>query len=111
MIKSSIAKLSGFVGQVVTLSGWVYHNRPSGKVVFLVIRDGTGLCQCVIEKGKVADAAFDASGRLGQESSLRVTGTVRAEPRSPGGQSWPHRRPDRLRGQDSPISPKGKRRF
>jgi asparaginyl-tRNA synthetase len=84
-MKTTIAKLSEFVGQEVTLSGWVYHSRHSGKVAFIVLRDGTGLCQCVIEKGKVADDVFEQLIRLGQESSLVIAGVVRAEPRSPGG--------------------------
>jgi asparaginyl-tRNA synthetase len=84
-MKTTIAKLNEAVGQEVTLSGWVYNSRHSGKVAFIVLRDGTGLCQCVIEKGKVDDALFDQLVRLGQESSLMLTGMIRAEPRSPGG--------------------------
>lgn len=80
-----IDKLGEFVGQQVTLAGWLYRNRPSGKVQFLILRDGSGLCQCVIEKGKIADELFDAIKTLGQESSLMITGNVREEPRSPGG--------------------------
>jgi asparaginyl-tRNA synthetase len=84
-MKTTINKLSEFIGQKVQLSGWVYHSRHSGKVAFIVLRDGTGLCQCVIEKGKVADDVFEQLIRLGQESSLVIAGVVRAEPRSPGG--------------------------
>jgi len=60
---------------------------PAGSInpQFLIIRDGTGLCQCIVEKGKVADELFDTLKRLGQESSLTVTGTVRADDRSVGG--------------------------
>lgn len=83
--KAFISSLKDWVGKEVTLSGWLYNNRPSGKVQFLILRDGTGLCQCIIEQGKVADDLYDALSRLGQESSLSITGTVRAEPRSPGG--------------------------
>ena len=83
--RTMIARLSECVGQTVTLSGWVYHNRASGKVLFVVLRDGTGLCQCVFEKAAVSEEIFEAVKRLGQESSLAVTGLVRAEPRSPGG--------------------------
>jgi asparaginyl-tRNA synthetase len=54
-------------------------------VQFLIIRDGTGLCQCIIEKGKVSDELFEQLGHLGQESSLTVTGLVRADERSVGG--------------------------
>ena len=83
--KAFISSLKDWVGKEVTLSGWLYNNRPSGKVQFLILRDGTGLCQCVIERGKIAGDLYDALSRLGQESSLSITGTVRAEPRSPGG--------------------------
>ena len=106
-MKATIAGLKDHVGSEVTLSGWVYHNRPSGKVVFLVIRDGTGLCQCVIEKGKVEGDLFDAVSRLGQESSLQVTGLVRAEPRSPGGHELAATAVQIVcEAQDFPISPK-----
>lgn len=85
VVRTMIARLGECVGQTVTLSGWVYNSRPSGKVQFVVMRDGTGLCQCVVEVGAVSDDVFEAVKRLGQESSLTVTGVVRAEPRSPGG--------------------------
>ena len=84
-IKASISNLKDHVGQEVTLAGWLYHGRSSGKILFLVLRDGTGLCQCVVEKAKVPDDTFAQLDHLGQESSLTVTGLVRAEPRSPGG--------------------------
>jgi asparaginyl-tRNA synthetase len=80
-----VNRLSEAIGQTVTLAGWVYHHRVSGKVQFVVIRDGTGLCQCVFEKTALPEAVFESVKRLGQESSLMVTGLVRAEPRSPGG--------------------------
>jgi len=83
--KTFISELKDQAGQEVTLRGWLYTNRPSGKVQFLILRDGSGLCQCVIEKGKIPDALYDALSHLGQESSLSITGTVRSEPRSPGG--------------------------
>jgi len=83
--RSMISSLKDHVGQEVSLAGWLYHGRSSGKVLFLVIRDGTGLCQCIVEKGKVSDEVFSQLDHLGQESSLTVTGLVRAEPRSPGG--------------------------
>jgi asparaginyl-tRNA synthetase len=83
--KAFILGLKDQVGKEVTLSGWLYNNRPSGKVQFLILRDGTGLCQCVIERDKIPDDLYDALSHLGQESSLSITGTVRAEPRSPGG--------------------------
>jgi len=82
--ETSINQLQEFIGKNVTLNGWLYNNRPSGKVQFLVLRDGTGLCQCVIEKDKIGEDLFEQIKHLGQESSLSVTGLVRAEPRSPG---------------------------
>jgi len=72
-------------GKEVTLAGWLYKGRSSGKVQFLVLRDGTGLCQCVVEKSKVPRELFEQLKHLGQESSLTVTGTVRADERSVGG--------------------------
>src|SRR4030042_1320249 len=80
-----IDQLKDKVGQEVTLRGWLYNSRASGKIQFLIIRDGTGLCQCIAEKGKVPDEVFEQLKRLGQESSLTVTGTVRADERSVGG--------------------------
>ena len=83
--KTYIAELKNNVGQEVTLSGWLYNSRASGKIQFLIIRDGTGLCQCIVEKAKVADELFSRLKRLGQESSLTITGTVRTDERSVGG--------------------------
>jgi len=83
--KAYISELKDNVGQEVTLAGWLYNSRSSGKIQFLVLRDGTGLCQCVLEKGKVSDELFEQLKHLGQESSLTVTGTIRADERSVGG--------------------------
>ncbi len=80
-----ICDLSNFVDKEVILAGWLYKGRSSGKVQFLVLRDGTGLCQCVVEKSKVHEQLFEQLKHLGQESSLTVTGTVRADERSLGG--------------------------
>ncbi|MHC4624567.1 MAG: asparagine--tRNA ligase [Planctomycetota bacterium] len=80
-----VSELKDNVGKEVTIAGWLYNSRGSGKVQFLIIRDGTGLCQCVVEKAKVSEQLFEQLKRLGQESSLTVTGTVRADERSVGG--------------------------
>lgn len=81
-----ISDLKNFVGQKVELRGWVYNLRSSGKIKFLVLRDGSGLCQCVFFKGECDPEAFDVKfEKLTQESSVRVTGIVREEKRSPGG--------------------------
>ncbi len=82
---TTIDCLSSHQEKEVTLAGWLYRGRTSGKVQFLIIRDGTGLCQCVVEKGKVPDDLFEQLKRLGTESSLSVTGLVRADARSVGG--------------------------
>jgi len=83
--RTYITELKNNVSQQVTLAGWLYNSRASGKIQFLIIRDGTGLCQCIVEKAKVSDELFGRLKHLGQESSLAVTGTVRADERSVGG--------------------------
>ena len=83
--ETTIDQLDQHIGDDVTLSGWVYNARASGKVLFLIVRDGTGLCQAVVEKSDATASFFDEAKHLGRESSLQVTGTVRAEPRAEGG--------------------------
>ncbi|MBE0537430.1 MAG: asparagine--tRNA ligase [Phycisphaerae bacterium] len=85
MATTTVAQLKDHVDQHVTLQGWLYNSRSSGKLIFLILRDGTGLCQCVIEKGGVPDDLFEQLGRLGQESAVTVTGLCRSEARSVGG--------------------------
>ena len=80
-----IRDLHQHVGQTVTLAGWLYNSRVSSKVAFLVVRDGTGLCQCVVDKAGVSPELFETAARLTQESSLLVTGSIRADERAPGG--------------------------
>lgn len=80
-----IADLKNYVGQTVELKGWVYNHRSSGKVKFLLLRDGTGLCQCVYFKGECNEAALETFSSLSQESCVKITGIVREEARSPGG--------------------------
>jgi asparaginyl-tRNA synthetase len=72
-------------GQDVTLKGWLYNKRSSGKLHFLQLRDGTGTLQCVVFKGDVTAEEFALADHLSQESSLTVTGTVRADARAPLG--------------------------
>ena len=81
----SISNLKDYVSREITLAGWLYNLRSSGQVLFLIVRDGTGLCQCVLEKSAQATEAFERIRRLGQESSLLISGTVRNEPRAVGG--------------------------
>ncbi|MCA1818292.1 MAG: asparagine--tRNA ligase, partial [Acidobacteria bacterium] len=80
-----ISDLSRHVGEEVTLRGWLYNLRSSGKLIFPQLRDGTGLVQCVVFKKNVPEELFDALKGLGQESALVIRGTVRADERAPGG--------------------------
>ncbi|HNQ21545.1 MAG TPA: asparagine--tRNA ligase [Phycisphaerae bacterium] len=82
---STIDKLREHLGDTVTLQGWVHQSRASGKVAFILVRDGTGLCQCVMEKSDQTAGFFDETRRLAQESALEVTGVVVADARAPGG--------------------------
>ena len=79
-----IRDLPGRVGQQTHLCGWVTHRRVQGKICFLVVRDGTGVCQLVASVKDVPPETFAAMERAGQESSFRAAGVVRAERRAPG---------------------------
>ncbi len=85
MSRIYIEDLHAHVGEEVTIHGWLYHKRSSGKVRFLVVRDGTGLLQSVMAKNAVSDEIFNLFEELTQESSLAVTGIVKKEDRAPGG--------------------------
>lgn len=81
----SIENLHQAVGREVTLRGWVYNKTGKGKLQFIVLRDGTGICQCVLFKNNVSEELFEEAKRLTQESSVVIKGTVREEGRAPGG--------------------------
>jgi asparaginyl-tRNA synthetase len=80
-----VTEIGAHVEKRVRLRGWLYNRRSSGKLHFLQLRDGTGIVQCVVYRGDVSDEVFEAAESIGQESSLEVIGTVRADPRSPIG--------------------------
>ena len=82
---ASINKLAEHVGQEVTINGWLYNLRSSGKILFPQLRDGTGVVQCVALKSSLAPEVWDALKGLGQESALSIRGTVREDSRAPGG--------------------------
>ena len=82
---STISNLARHNGTTVTVRGWVSHLRSSGKIAFVVVRDGTGLLQTVLVKSQVAPEVWERFAQLTQETSVSVTGEVRAEPRAPGG--------------------------
>ncbi len=80
-----IADIAKYKDQTVTLSGWLYNLRSSGKVHFLLVRDGTGIIQAVVGKKDVDEETFEKCKELPQESSLKVTGLVHEDHRAPGG--------------------------
>jgi asparaginyl-tRNA synthetase len=82
---TEIRSLGEHEGGEVTLRGWVQTTRVHGKVAFVVIRDGTGIVQCVVVQKQVAPEVWAAIDSLTQETSVEVTGTVRADARAPGG--------------------------
>src|SRR5262245_5142217 len=82
---STIRELPKLIGQPVRLRGWVYSKRSSGKVKFLMFRDGTGIVQAVFVKGVVSDETFENFEKLTQESSMVLTGKVREDKRSKSG--------------------------
>jgi asparaginyl-tRNA synthetase len=84
MKQTYITGLKDHIGQLVTLKGWLYNSRSSGKLVFLQLRDGTGIVQCVVFKGN-NEEVFEKAKSLGQESAIIVTGNVKADDRSPIG--------------------------
>jgi asparaginyl-tRNA synthetase len=81
----TIAEASRHTGETVEIAGWLYNLRRSGKIAFPILRDGYGLIQCVAVKSALPEALFETIKNLTQESSLVVTGKIRAEQRAPGG--------------------------
>ncbi len=107
MAKIWISDLKDKVGETVELLGWVYNSRSSGKVKFLLLRDGSGMCQCVYFRGECDEQAFNEFEKATQESTVKVTGVVKAEPRSPGGYELSARKLEIVStANDYPITPK-----
>ena len=80
-----IKDIKNYKDKIVTLKGWVYNSRSSGKIGFLMLRDGFGIVQCIIEKSKLGDENFNIFKTLTQESSLKVSGTIVENKRALGG--------------------------
>ena len=80
-----IKNLSDHQDKTVTLKGWIYNSRSSKAIHFLEVRDGTGICQCIVAADNVTDEVFEATGTLKQESSFEITGKVVKDDRSIGG--------------------------
>lgn len=100
-------KISNYANKEVTLKGWVYNVRRSGKIGFLTFRDGFGLVQCIVAKNDVGDEKFDIFKSLTQESSLILHGKVVENERAPGGFEIIVTNFDLLHlSKDYPISPK-----
>jgi asparaginyl-tRNA synthetase len=85
MTVAQIEELGPLAGSDVVVRGWVATTRSSGKIAFLVLRDGTGYLQAVLSKKEVGDDVWALFQQLSQESSVEVTGTVRSDARAPGG--------------------------
>ena len=80
----SIQNIAQYDGQEVILRGWVYNRTDKGKLQFIQLRDGTGITQCVAFKKDMDAAQFEVAGKLTQESSVIITGSVRKDDRAPG---------------------------
>ncbi|MBI4548328.1 MAG: asparagine--tRNA ligase [Ignavibacteriae bacterium] len=107
MARIYIEDLSHQVGEVINIHGWLYHKRSGGKIRFLVVRDGTGILQCVMAKGATPDEAFNSFDSLTQESSLIVTGKIRKDDRAPGGYEMELTNLQIIQiAKDYPITPK-----
>ncbi len=105
--KVTINELRNHVGQEVKVYGWLYNKRSSGKLWFLLVRDGSGIVQSVVFKGSVEESVFNLCEELTQESSMVVTGVVSEDKRSPGGYELQVNKVEILqRAQDYPITPK-----
>ncbi len=102
-----IKDLPGHAGETVTINGWLYNKRTSGKLQFPIVRDGSGFLQCVVSKKEVPEESWNDSDRATQESTVQVTGKVVAESRAPGGVEM-HVSELKLTGlaEPYPISPK-----
>jgi asparaginyl-tRNA synthetase len=102
-----IEDLKDHVGETVTLKGWLYNKRSSGKIHFLQLRDGTGFVQCVAVRGDIPEEAFESYNDLTQESSIVVEGEVREDKRAPSGVEIGVRSLELVqKAEDYPISPK-----
>ena len=85
MAETTISRLKYHEGKEVTIKGWLFNKRSSGKIAFLQLRDGTGFVQGVAVKNELPEDAFNLCKEIGQESSVIVTGIVRKDERAPSG--------------------------
>src|SRR2546427_12477580 len=93
-------------GEEVTIKGWLQNRRSSGKIHFLILRDGTGFIQAVMSKAAVGDEMFTGADHLSLETSVMVSGTARADRRAPGGHEIDVHAPARVgASHHHPITP------
>jgi len=104
---TTIAAIAAHAGGSVTLAGWVAHRTEKGRLIFVRLRDGSGVLQCVVFKTAVAPETFALAQQLTLESAVRVTGQVRADARAPGGYELDVSRIELVHAADEyPITPK-----
>ncbi|MDZ4844262.1 MAG: asparagine--tRNA ligase [Chitinophagales bacterium] len=84
-MKTYINKIKDFIGQEVTLEGWVANKREGKGIAFIILRDGTGFLQCVVSQQSVSPESFEAAGKLTMESSLAITGKIVQDEKQEGG--------------------------
>ena len=102
-----IENIGAHEGEEVTIKGWLHNRRSSGKIHFLILRDGTGFIQGVMSKAAVGDELFKTADHLSQETSLIVTGTARADTRAPSGYEIDVKHVEVVgESHDYPITPK-----
>ena len=103
-----IEELKEYEGHEVILNGWVYNKRESKGLVFLVLRDGTGICQCVVSLDDCGEEVFKEAASLGQESSVSLKGKVRKDERQVGGFELQVQHIEKIHQlvKDYPITPK-----
>ncbi|KPJ71895.1 asparagine--tRNA ligase [candidate division TA06 bacterium DG_78] len=103
----AIENIAHYEGKEVTIKGWLYNKRSSGKVHFLLIRDGTGIIQSVVSRDEIDDKIFEIADTITQESSLIITGLVRKDTRAAGGHELVIKTLQVIQmTQDYPITPK-----
>ena len=107
MDPTTISHIGEKSGQTATVRGWLYNRRSSGKIQFLIVRDGTGYLQAVVVNSEVEPAVWDTAEKASQECSLTVTGSIREEKRAPGGYEMTATQVEILGPSENyPISPK-----
>ncbi len=107
MEPTAVSRIGEKNGQSATVRGWLYNRRSSGRIHFLIVRDGTGYLQAVVARGDVEAAVWETAEKATQECSLVVTGTVRQEKRAPGGYEMAASSVEILGASENyPITPK-----